>query len=794
MRIVFAGTPEVALPPLEALLASRHEVVAVLTRPDAPSGRGKRLTPSPVAARASELGVEVLAPAKPRDEDFLARLMAIAPDCCPVVAYGALLPQRVLDIPARGFVNLHFSLLPAWRGAAPVQHAVLAGDRTTGATTFQIVLEMDAGPTYLSIDEPIGPTDTAGDLLQRLSRRGADLLVQTLDGIEDGTLQPTPQPDAGVSFAPKLDVADAQIDWTAPAEVVDRQIRGCTPGARRLDHRGRGAAEDRPRRPRRGQARPRGARGDQDLRPGRHRHRAAAARPGAARRQEADGRGGLGPGCRPRTPADAGPLVASAPRSSGPRSSGSRSSGSRPPGSGRTAGKGRRPPDRARRLAFDVLRKVNGEGAYANLALAELLAERGLDGRDAAFATELVSGTCRMQGSYDEVVAAAAGRPLNSVQPAVLDLLRLGAHQILSMRVPVHAAVAAMVDLAAATVGERVTGLTNAVLRRVAAHDLEGWWDQLGAGREPRDVLALRTAHPRWVVDAFADVLPEHELEPALAADNVNPDVTLVVRPGLADVAELVAAGAVPGSSSPFAARWSGPPSALAAVREGRAGVQDEGSQLVAWALTRAEAPSGPWLDLCAGPGGKTALLAGLARPPDGPLVSVEPSAHRAALVAAGSRAHGRPPTVLQADGTRPAWRPGSFARVIADVPCTGLGALRRRPESRWRRGPDDVEQLHGLQRAPARQRPRRGRGRRRGRLRHLLAAPPRDRGRGRRDPRRPVRRDRAAGGRPAARGLRRRSGGLPPAVAAPPRHRRDVRRLPPRRLIDRRGPLAGAG
>ena len=229
MRIVFAGTPEVALPPLEALLASRHEVVAVVTRPDAPAGRGKRLTPSPVAARAAELGIETLKPRRPRDEDFVARLTELAPDCCPVVAYGALLPQRVIDVPAHGFVNLHFSLLPAWRGAAPVQHALLAGDATTGATTFRIVLELDAGPTYLRLVEPVRPTDTAGDLLQRLAVRGADLLVRTLDGIEDGTLAPEPQPDDGVSFAPKIEVADARVDWTLPAEVVDRRIRGCTP-------------------------------------------------------------------------------------------------------------------------------------------------------------------------------------------------------------------------------------------------------------------------------------------------------------------------------------------------------------------------------------------------------------------------------------------------------------------------------------------------------------------------------------------------------------------------------------
>jgi methionyl-tRNA formyltransferase len=229
VRIVFAGTPEVAVPSLDALLASRHEVVAVCTRPDAPSGRGKRLTPSPVAERAAALGLETLKPTRLRDDDFVARLTELAPDCCPVVAYGALLPQRVLDIPPQGWVNLHFSLLPAWRGAAPVQRALLAGDQTTGATTFRIVLELDAGPTFASVPEPIRPTDTSGDLLGRLAVSGADLLVQTLDGIEDGTLTAVPQPEGPVSYASKIGVEDAQIDWTAAAEVVDRLVRACAP-------------------------------------------------------------------------------------------------------------------------------------------------------------------------------------------------------------------------------------------------------------------------------------------------------------------------------------------------------------------------------------------------------------------------------------------------------------------------------------------------------------------------------------------------------------------------------------
>ena len=238
MRIVFGGTPDVAIPSLDALAKSRHEILAVVTRPDAPSGRGKKLTASPVAQRAGELGIEVLKPQRPRDEEFVGRLTELAPDCCPVVAYGALLPQRVLDIPRHGWVNLHFSVLPAWRGAAPVQRAILAGDQITGATTFRIVLELDAGPIFASVTEPIRPDDTAGDLLHRLSLSGARLLVDTLDGIEDGTLTPSPQPetDAQVSYASKITVQDAEIDWSQPAEVIDRLIRGCCSGTGGLDH------------------------------------------------------------------------------------------------------------------------------------------------------------------------------------------------------------------------------------------------------------------------------------------------------------------------------------------------------------------------------------------------------------------------------------------------------------------------------------------------------------------------------------------------------------------------------
>jgi len=229
MRVVFAGTPRAAVPSLEAILRSRHEVAAVITRPDAPAGRGRAMAPSPVAERAAEAGLEVLKPDRPRDPGFQERLRAIGPECCPVTAYGALLPQSALDIPPQGWVNLHFSLLPAWRGAAPVQHAVLHGDDITGATTFRIVKAMDAGPVFGVVTEPIRATDTAGDLLERIAVSGAELLVATLDGIETGELVPQPQPEEGISFAPKVGVDDARVDWSLPAPAIDRLIRACTP-------------------------------------------------------------------------------------------------------------------------------------------------------------------------------------------------------------------------------------------------------------------------------------------------------------------------------------------------------------------------------------------------------------------------------------------------------------------------------------------------------------------------------------------------------------------------------------
>jgi len=230
MRVAFAGTPDVAVPTLRALVESpRHDVVAVITRPSARAGRGRHAVESPVAVAAAEAGLPVLTPRRPSEPEFLEELRQLAPDCCPVVAYGSLLPAAALAIPRAGWVNLHFSLLPAWRGAAPVQHALLHGDEVTGASTFRIEEGLDTGPVYGVVTETIRPDDTAGELLARLAVSGAGLMLATLDGIEDATVTAVPQSGDGVSFAPKLTVDDARVDWTAPGRHVERLVRACTP-------------------------------------------------------------------------------------------------------------------------------------------------------------------------------------------------------------------------------------------------------------------------------------------------------------------------------------------------------------------------------------------------------------------------------------------------------------------------------------------------------------------------------------------------------------------------------------
>ncbi|SED07638.1 16S rRNA (cytosine967-C5)-methyltransferase [Nocardioides exalbidus] len=369
------------------------------------------------------------------------------------------------------------------------------------------------------------------------------------------------------------------------------------------------------------------------------------------------------------------------------------------------ARRGRRPVDRPRRAALDVLTAVRVDDAYANLVLPQVLRKHRLEGRDAGLATELASGAIRMHGLYDPVIDACLTKP--RLQPEVRDVLRLGVHQLLSMRVPDHAAISTSVDLVRATVGQGPAGLVNAVLRKVSRQDLDAWVEQVAPDRpgDLRGHLAVARSHPRWVVDALAEALgTDDELDDLLAADNAAPRVTLVARPGLADVVELESAGGTRTVRSPYGVVLDGgDPAGVAAVAEGRAGVQDEGSQLVALATVDAplQGRDERWLDLCAGPGGKAALLASLAAQRGAVLVANERQPHRAVLVRSAMRAV---PTgavhVVAGDGTRPAWVPGTFDRVLVDAPCSGLGALRRRPESRWRRTPQDLDVLTVLQRA----------------------------------------------------------------------------------------------
>lgn len=388
-----------------------------------------------------------------------------------------------------------------------------------------------------------------------------------------------------------------------------------------------------------------------------------------------------------------------------PRSSHTRRPGGRRPGP-------RTRVDPARTVAYEVLRAVATQDAYANLLLPPRLRALGLTGRDASFATELVSGTLRRRGTYDAIVVAAAQRPLRKIDPAVLDVLRLGAHQLLAMRVPTHAAVATSVELVRSQVGQGATGFVNAVLRRVAEHPLDTWVRRVAPdpATDPRGFLAVSRSHPRWVVDQFVEALAatpgtgdvEAELDRLLVADNEPPRVTLVARPGLSDREELLAGEAAPTAYSPWGAVLAGgDPGLVPAVAEGRAAVQDEGSQLVAAALLAAEVDGADerWLDMCAGPGGKAGLLAAVARTRGARLLAVERQPHRAELV---RRTVAAVPAgtvqVVSADATRPVWPSAGFDRVLLDAPCTGLGALRRRPESRWRRSPADLEALVPLQ------------------------------------------------------------------------------------------------
>lgn len=356
--------------------------------------------------------------------------------------------------------------------------------------------------------------------------------------------------------------------------------------------------------------------------------------------------------------------------------------------------------DVARLAAYEVLKAVRVDDAYANLVLPAVTRHYRLDARDAAFATELASGTLRRRGTYDAIIAACADRPLRKIEAKVLDALRLGAHQLLSMRVPDHAAISTTVSLVRAKGSSGAGNFTNAVLRRVSERDLDEWIVKVAPRKSPSRYAEVAFSHPVWIVDEIRKAVGEAELHAVLAADNEPPRVTLVARPGRSSVEEL------PGTPTPYSrfgvTLEGGDPGAVAAVSEGRAGVQDEGSQLVAAVLADApvEGPDELWVDLCAGPGGKAALLAALAAQRGADLLAVERLPHRARLVA---RALGGAEGVLgvvTADSTAAPLRPGSADRVLVDAPCTGLGALRRRPEARWRRKPEDLLTLVLLQRS----------------------------------------------------------------------------------------------
>jgi 16S rRNA (cytosine967-C5)-methyltransferase len=358
--------------------------------------------------------------------------------------------------------------------------------------------------------------------------------------------------------------------------------------------------------------------------------------------------------------------------------------------------------DPARRAAADVLLAVDRDGAYANLLLPRLLRERSISGTDAAFATELAYGTVRRSGVLDLVVGAGAKRDPATLDPSVRAVLRLGAYQLLHTRVPPHAAVSATVDISREVAGPKPAGLVNAVLRRVSERDWPGWVDRLAPADDPLGRLAFDRGYPRWVAAALLDALGNDQSELDAALSEERPVTHLASHPGLIerdDLVTMAGAGAAAGPWSPYAVRLAGgDPADIPAVHDGSAAVQDEGSQLVALALARAEVAGRDerWLDACAGPGGKASLLAGLL-PPGGRLLAADLQPHRAGLVRRALR-RSQDTSVVVADTTRPAWQPASFDRILVDAPCTGLGALRRRPEVRWRRHPEDAIRLQRLQ------------------------------------------------------------------------------------------------
>ncbi|CAM5719909.1 Methionyl-tRNA formyltransferase [Mycolicibacterium aubagnense] len=651
----------------------------------------------------------MLRPAKPNEPEFVAELAELAPDCCAVVAYGALLRDELLAVPRFGWINLHFSVLPAWRGAAPVQAAIAAGDEVTGATTFQIERALDSGPVYGVLTEAVRPIDTAGDLLARLADAGAGLLGHELDGVEDGALTAVPQPIDGVTIAPKVTVEDARVRWDLPAHVVDRRIRAVTPNPGAWTEIGDLRVKLGPVVP----------------------VEAEPLAPGGIRVQKAGVLIGTGstpvrlgmvqpPGKKSMNAADwargarldegGGPVKGPSEQNSAGRegrdrgkSGGDRARQGRPNNQGRSGGRDRpdrqtgpvaaatgrprtpgtaRPAPQAARSGTSSrvrrLRAVSQRDAYANLALPAILRERDITGRDAAFATELTYGTCRCVGLLDAVIEVPPAGPPTGSTRSCWNYCRLGAYQLLRTRVDAHAAVDTTVEQAGIEFDSVRAGFVNGVLRTIAGKDEAAWVAELApsAAADPIGHTAFTHAHPRWVAQAFADALGADagELDAMLTSDDERPVVHLAARPGVISADELAAAvGGDVGRYSPYAVYLpGGDPGQLDPIRDGMAQVQDEGSQLVARALTEAplEGNDTRWLDLCSGPGGKTAMLAAIAARCGAEVTAVEPTEHRADSGRTQHLRHG----CRGAAGRRP--RIGSGAGILR--PGSGRRAVHR--------------------------------------------------------------------------------------------------------------------
>ena len=669
MRLIFAGTPDVAVPSLRVLAASDHDIATVVTRPDAPIGRRRVLTPSPVAAAAEELGLPLLKTAR-LDEGATARLATTDAELGVIVAYGGLVREPLLSMPEHGWINLHFSLLPRWRGAAPVQHALIAGDDETGASVFRLVAELDAGDVFEERRYAVPARATAGEVLNDLAGLGAELLRDVVAAIEDGTAVATPQAGAA-TFAPKLTEADGALDWNEPADRVAGSHPRRHTGTRRTHHR-RGDPHQAARCP---GARGRGAaqagrdRGPWPRHPDRHGDAVDLRLEGAAGRQAGD---------------VIRRLVA---RSAQQPSAGGDMSAVQP----------------ARRVAYETLRAVHESDAYANLLLPRAIARAGLSTQDAALATELTYGTLRRQGTYDAIITEASSRNVHEIDPPVLDALRLAVHQLLHTRVASHAAVNESVSLAREAVGNSASGFTNAVLRRVARETPGEWMSRIdAAARSDDERLGLHTAHPVWIVRAFRRALAAEgradELDALLAADNVSPGVTMAALPGLSEPPE----GAQPTPYSPIGFRLGGgDPDPVVRASEGRVRVQDEGSQLAALALTRRRRSA-------RASGGSTCAPAPAARRPcsrpkpwpaarsSKPTRSCRPAPGWCARPSPAFRSTSR--SRRRTAAIAPAARSAATTASSSTRPVPGLGALRRRPEARWRKTPSDVPDLARLQ------------------------------------------------------------------------------------------------